>query len=584
MARFWLGTWDVQPVLPASRSPAQPIAYHGASRLAIEVIVDDGDGGAPSYAVLLSSVDDVADPQNLECRIGFANDAKACAIWRDRGFPLVDAAITYDGTTLEVFSPFYGGTESMTYDQRLLSITGLEFASAAGSKAKLGTRYRQFYQGPDWSDAANYIRQAPVQWGAPRTQIAYAQSQATLTLDVVRGVRSPDLIPLVGMKSIGVAHAWSGYVDVAKAKAAANAEQPTRVRRADLFGVPAFRFEDVEVLGFRLDLPNTAETDACLSKLVEPLNFHLADRVRGARVPDFRYRAATRTVLVELLRYGRMKLRAQDPPLTLMDYQSQHELVVRVLVGRVDDDTAQAHDPAVFVPAIFVDNPWSKIVGRDLQGFGKCMASFCVQRDNAMVPLRPNGRAADAPDPYRLGDVIQISTLTRSVTGGAPDGKKLVTIDCRPDDHPDWDDFRSIDLDIALGSFSAVDARWRQTDFDGVEFRRAFAREAVAEPLRGFKSVQVAPIGKRGRNLTKTWVTSRFEIDGDVRVAFPTGGARVTFHADPAAPRDWLSVCKLFGVGDEPLTQRNFRTGSWYRMMFSMDMTVESGLAWNDAG
>ena len=51
---------------------------------------------------------------------------------------------------------------------------------------------------------------------------------------------------------------------------------------------------------------------------------------------------------------------------------------MRLLVGRVDDDTAQAHDPAVFVPAIFVDNPWSKILGREVQGFDKQMAEFCV--------------------------------------------------------------------------------------------------------------------------------------------------------------------------------------------------------------
>ena len=77
-----------------------------------------------------------------------------------------------------------------------------------------------------------------------------------------------------------------------------------------------------------------------------------------------------------------MKARVPTAPLEVDDSQSQHELVVRLLVGRVDDDTAQAHAPAVYVPAIFVDNPWSKMLGRDAIGFDKRMAEFCVTRDD----------------------------------------------------------------------------------------------------------------------------------------------------------------------------------------------------------
>ena len=75
--------------------------------------------------------------------------------------------------------------------------------------------------------------------------------------------------------------------------------------------------------------------------------------------------------------------------MTILDYQSQRELVVRILVGRVDDDTAQARDAATYVPAIFVDNPWSKTIGRDLQGFAKCMANFCAERDGKRVRFAP---------------------------------------------------------------------------------------------------------------------------------------------------------------------------------------------------
>jgi len=107
--------------------------------------------------------------------------------------------------------------------------------------------------------------------------------------------------------------------------------------------------------------------------LIRPLNFH-----RGLdRGPaDFLHKAASATIVIEVLRYGRMRAPDAAPPFTADDFMSQHELLVRIIVGRVDDDTAQAHQPALFVPAIFVDNPWSKALGRRLQGYPKMLAEF----------------------------------------------------------------------------------------------------------------------------------------------------------------------------------------------------------------
>ena len=192
------------------------------------------------------------------------------------------------------------------------------------------------------------------------------------------------------------------------------------VDRTDLFGPPAFRFEDVEVIGFRVDLGAYGrDFTPELERLVEPLNFHLKD----SPIWDFRYRAATPILLIELLRYGRMRLKSPSPPLVPQDYQSQHELVVRLLVGKVDDDAAQAHDPATYVPAIFVDNPWSKVVGRDVQGFDKRMASFCVPGRGGPVAVLPDGcmhgqrGAARTPRPTRDSDSAARSTLEASMTG-----------------------------------------------------------------------------------------------------------------------------------------------------------------------
>jgi hypothetical protein len=346
--------------------------------------------------------------------------------------------------------------------------------------------------------------------------------------------------------------------------------------------VPAFRFDNVEVLGFRIDLGKARGLDEGLAQLIEPLNFHLVPSYGGNTIPGFRYRPATRTLLVELLRYGRMRLKSQEPPLTVLDYQSQHELVVRILVGRVDDDTAQAHAPAVYVPAIFVDNPWSKILGRDLQGFAKCMADFCIEQGSDLVPLRPDGRVlAREIEPQPLAAISQINLVDRIENGKTLSGLPILNLDCPPDRYSNWNAFRQVDLDLALGSFSLADTRWRQTDFDQTEFRRSFARAAVRETLKGFRSVQTSPVGNRG--LDRTWITSTFTIDDDVRMVNPAGGARLTFHAAPSAPGGWKKLCKLLGIGAGDSVTLSFQTGSWYRLKFSVDMTVDNGLEWNDS-
>src|SRR4029077_19255627 len=97
----------------------------------------------------------------------------------------------------------------------------------------------------------------------------------------------------------------------------------------------------------------------------------------GLQVTPFRFCAASTTLVIELIRYRKM-MQADSPGLTEEDFTSQHELAVRVVVGRVDDDTAQARCPAIFVPSIFVDNPWSKVVGRELLGYDKHLAHFCT--------------------------------------------------------------------------------------------------------------------------------------------------------------------------------------------------------------
>jgi hypothetical protein len=542
MPRFCLATWKLDSPVDRPGLAAEPIAMLGTAAIALEII-NDGD----FFAVLFSTVDDVEQPKNLECRIGFVNGTKACSVWRDRGFPLVDATIELKGDSLRVTTPHFAVEPgAMQYEELFISIDGIRLDEGTDPKATLHSWYNQNQEAPDAVSPATIVCRRGIQWRAERSKVAYSKlAPGALRLDMT-SCRSPNLRPLT-TGSIDGAHMWSGTMALPESPAILK-EDMLRINRADMFGVPAFRFENVEVVGFRIDLgarPGIAEG---LAKLIEPLNFHLNENGSGHSVPDFQYRAANRTVLVELLRYGRMKLKSQEAPLSLLDYQSQHELVVRVLVGRVDDDTAQARNAATYVPAIFVDNPWSKIIGRDLQGFAKCMANFSTeQSDGIRILLRPDGR------PYGGGDEVPLTAVSRISSAERTLGKSM-------------SDDRTL-LDIELPS---------------AEFRRSSASDVIRQNLRGLRSVQVSPVKDRG--LPKTWISGTFSIDDDLQMDTPSGGARLTFHSPSDAPKGWEKFCSLLRIAGrhtgEPM---GFQTGNWYRLRFSMGLIIDNGLDWTDA-
>jgi hypothetical protein len=596
MPRFWLATFTVAP--PAADEGPAAILAPASPNLAIEVL---GDPGGPEYAVLLSTVDDPRHPRALTCLLGFTNAAKACNIWHDRGFPLVDARIERDKAgTIRVFSPYFGGEAPMRYDSLLLTMTGMAVESPPGAEEALETRYDQVLAAPDAAQPDLLITRRATAW-TPQRSGTYRLKAADVQVDVAPS-RYPSLAPL-GTRPLTLAGAWSGQVVLPEDPKGANRGAVLdRVNRAAVFGPPAFRFENVEVLGFRIDLGAYGrDFGPDLDDLIRPLNFHLESTAGAEAVWDFRYRAATGTLLIELLRYGSMRLKSPSPPMGLADYQSQHELVVRLLVGRVDDDTAQAHAPAVYVPAIFVDNPWSKVVGRDLQGFDKRMANFCVRQDGREIRLLPDGRVAGGAEspPRPLGDISVIRLVEET---GSLKGPAILELDCSPASYEDWDAFDRIDLGLALRGFSLVGTRWRQGDFDAAEFRRSFARSAVADSLRGFRSIQVSPVAERG--LDRAWITGTFTVDEDLRIARPSGVASLIIHAArsperapaapssaapaatgtaiPAAPRAWNLLCKMLGDGDR--AQISLPTGSWYRLVCSMDLTIDDGLDWTSPG
>jgi hypothetical protein len=287
-----------------------------------------------------------------------------------------------------------------------------------------------------------------------------------------------------------------------------------------------------------------------------------------------------------------MRLAQPDPPLQQDDYQGQHELLVRILVGRVDDDTSQARDPAAFVPAIFVDNPWSKVIGRERQGFDKRLVTFYADptRHGTPHPLRPDGcwRAATARQrPQPLSAITEVRPVTML---GAQDLDPILQLDCHAANPGGLSATTSFDIRLALGNSGLGGVQWRQTDFEEAEFRRSFAGTAISESLRGFRSVQVAPVDRRG--LEPTWILGAFELE-DVQVAYPAGVCTLEFSSLPAdevptlgsatqvkhqTEHAWDALCTFLRRAGK--SRISLPTGQWYQFGCSMKFTIDDGLDW----
>ncbi len=583
MARFWLATLAFQrPV--ALIPPPSPVR---ARFWAIEIIFDEAIN---EYAVLLSTVDDAGQPAKLMCQLGFANGAKSCNVWRDRGFPLVDAIIrvSSDKSELAICAPCFLEPDEMHYEATLISIKNIMLVNNLGTSAELSIPYEQQLQVPESAFPATRLDEKTVTWLPQRSRVKEIKKAE---LQFSWGSRWPSLAPL-GQAGLKPNKIWSGMIKLPEWHTGSRRDPILRESRRRLFGEAEFRFEDVEVLGFRIDLTKVCpgdkkHIDEGLAKLVKPLNFHLgpaagphASATRSA-LSDFQYRPASRTLMLELLHYGKMKLKADTPPLAGKDFQSQHELALRINVGRVDDDTSQARDAATFVPAIFVDNPWSKVLGRAVQGFDKRLADFCILHNGNARRLLPNGLlSADDKERQPLGKIAQIGLVKRS--GGEPNGQLLLELDC-PHREFDEDAFIRVNPRFVFNSFP-FPVHWRQTDFDEAQFRRSFARAVVTKTRYGFRSIQVSPICehklRQELRAETAWLTGTFNFRDDVSFARPNGTVSLTFHAAEDAPAAWKELCKLLGINDGGNGCISLPGGSWYRIRCAMDFTGDNGLDW----
>lgn len=354
-----------------------------------------------------------------------------------------------------------------------------------------------------------------------------------------------------------LAHTCCGRIDLPVDAPPAPVLGPVRrVVRQPLLPATGYRFTDVEILGFRIDLGDRDDADEALQAMVEPLNFHRspAGRGQGWGAQAFRWRAAARVVTLELLRYGRMYW-GEEPPVPGEPFTAQHELLLRVLVGRVDDDSAQARDPALFVPAIFVDNPWSRGVGRELQGFDKRPARFAT----ATGVLDKTGRLPGHEQPEPL-------LAVNSVRQASARGAELLQLELPPgaDDPTLWADVR-----LLMGHGGGWrGTRWRQGDFVHPLFRRGFAGGAMGSDPAQMSSVQAAPVD--GRLLPSAWVRSTLVFDRMLG-ALPDGVALLQLsqgHGPPA----WRALAALFPEGRIALP-----AGAWYRARADLHLRSERG-------
>ncbi|MBK8016672.1 MAG: hypothetical protein IPK20_08010 [Betaproteobacteria bacterium] len=102
--------------------------------------------------------------------------------------------------------------------------------------------------------------------------------------------------------------------------------------------------------------------------------------------------------MIEWLRYGAM--RSVGPPTEWRnpeDYTTQHELAIRILVGKTEEDSNAAEAPQVFCPFLFVDNWTSMVSGREVLGLWKRIAQFVSGTQTAFDGTTERRLTVDEP-------------------------------------------------------------------------------------------------------------------------------------------------------------------------------------------
>ncbi len=104
-------------------------------------------------------------------------------------------------------------------------------------------------------------------------------------------------------------------------------------------------------------------------------------------------------------------------------------------------------------------------------------------------------------------------------------------------------------MELAFGDTLLAGIRWRQSDFSAAEFQRSFSMRAIAESLRAFRSVQVAPLVLDGRRSElQSWVNTTFVLGTDLQFSLPIGVATLRLHQTAGASA-WNQLVTMLGDG-----------------------------------
>lgn len=280
--------------------------------------------------------------------------------------------------------------------------------------------------------------------------------------------------------------------------------------RADPRSPPPYSFENIVASGFKF----AGDIDKLQALVDAMLNTNPA---RNEPRQNFKYRVASNEVVVEYLEYGRMRSTATEVNARRdEDYTSQFELVVRLIVGKTEEDSATASDPVVFCPFLFVDNWASMISGREVLGLWKRMAAFSPGRGDASSDAAQIRDRLWGNDRDHRGSASQLpKKVVRRIqpaVGGLHGGRIVNHL------APQYDTNNKKfaieiehDLDAereALRASRFSKSRtggilpWDQTDLGRPEFRRRFARDWLRVS------------GDEFDNLQRAWLPRPYLVDG----------------------------------------------------------------------
>lgn len=353
---------------------------------------------------------------------------------------------------------------------------------------------------------------------------------------IIRDCRSLRLTDLLGLRQSGeVRHellsesCYTSLVNIdvrrdassGRLPATGASSQPYVELAGDPQGPPPYRFENVDIFGFKLPVRNPEKLRRYCESV---LNFEGDDQ-------GFKYKVATDFVVVELLEYGSMRFDRSGKRAAWQresDRVAQNELVIRVLVGKVEDDSGAATEPKVFVPVIFVDNAWSVVCGREVIGFPKLLAKF------------EKSESGDAKHGGAEAKPLDGLMTVKSVSMRRPPGQENAAVSAYTKvisvSYPN----SAVRLQSEVGtSPRALEAgggpfNWVQGDFEMPEFTRSFVREWFEMGATRFRNIQVKQI-KDWKNPSEALFAQLIESESVIdrlSVGFPEGVAEITFGDD----------------------------------------------------